>query len=71
MDRWQTLHMIAQAEIFCSISWDILPRESKDFQIDRYVMLKGHITLSAKHLTISGSKGFLQKLQPNVMSKGL
>ena len=63
--------MVAQAEIFCSISSDILPRKFADFQIDCYVMLKGHITLSGKYLTFTGSKGFSQKSQPYVMSMGL
>ena len=58
-------------EIFCSISWDIRQRKSADFRIDCYVMLKGHISLSGKRLTLSGSKGFLQKSQPNVIAMGL
>ena len=37
--------MVAQAEIFCSISLDILLRKSADFKIYRYVMLKGHVYL--------------------------
>ena len=33
-------------------------------------MLKGHITLSGKRLTLTGSEGFSQKSQPNLMSTG-
>ena len=67
-DRWRTSRMEAQAEIFCSTSWEMLVRKSPGCQIHRHAMLKGTIPLSGKSFPLSGNEGVSQKLQFNIVN---